>query len=478
VRTHAVVIAYGESPAHWTGTGTAHRAAPGADGGPCAQGAPADLRVKLNGFQSLPATIAWQHPKLDVAVLTTTEDFPTGDRPRWLEQVSTGQAWEASGYPRLTQKGQAPATDLHQVTGTTCSCAPGETTLNLVCHTAARLPTAGATAEVPGAPALVYGGLSGAGVWVNGCLAGVVGQLLPELQGSQVQAIPYGAFQCPEFWREVGLGQVPAAVLNRLVDQVSETLRKALADALQLAGAVNNRAVVEALLTRSALDALRALNAVDKVLFDQRQLKERQSLDRLRGTLLPYLTERAGHTWSTLGDGRVHALQVATATVAELIVARLDDREADLVLLEHSAYPVGAKALVASRFAALNLPLADEGGRELEASVLRHHLARVSTDLDLEGLTLAELRRLYKLSPEASLGEIEDNAWFNRHESVDAPRYYLLFDAHSLDWWAIRGTDFCKNMPPSLQIVRLDRLEPTRDEVSTARLLGESLKRR
>lgn len=471
MRTHAVVIAYGESPAHWTGTGTRIGPRQVLTAAHVLKGPPADLRVKLNGSQSLPATIAWQHPKLDVAVLTTTEDFPTGDRPRWLEQVSTGQAWEASGYPRLTQKDQPPATDLHQVTGTTCSCAPGETTLNLVCHTAARLPTAAATAEVPGAPALVYGGLSGAGVWVNGCLAGVVGQLLPELQGSQVQAIPYGAFASADFRRAAGLGVVPPEVVARLVDLASQSpaLCKAVAQELTLADQ-SAPAVVAALLIRPAQEAAGVLNRADRRLSAS---ADRQIQRRLVGALIPYLAERV---WSALSDGRVHTLGVATETLAELIVARLDDRDARLVLVDESAYPVGATALIARQFAAQHLPVADEAGRELAGTMLKHQYARFSTDLDLNELGLDELRRRYRLRSDASLSEIEDNAAYNLTDP-DEPRYYLLFDTTCSAWWAVRGARFCEAMPPSIQIVRLDLPAPSQDEVFTARHLAAPLKR-
>lgn len=454
-RGRAVLVRYGEAPeAGWVGTGTCIGPLHVLTARHILTGEAANLRVEAvepSGDHALtgtavPARVVWTHTDLDVALLVTEQPLHLRGRPSWQVEIGI-EDWTAAGFAVVQAK--KPSRKVEQVGGKTQPCAARARPLNL------DLPPQG----------IVYVGLSGAGVWIDGQLAGVV-ERQPGGWTGRIQATPVGCFLLdPDFRRAADLPPaeaIKAELLTRLVKVVDAhaQFRERMAERLTLTQR-DARTVVLTLLDAPAAEVSVHLNKVGSALKKAGLSADVGAVHQVLGLILPYAADLRTLAAVASTDDRVHALQLFTATLAELVVAALDGREARFVVPPKQAYPEGITAIVASRYAAVRGPVADASGQELKKSVEKHLFEKFSLHPD-----------------ETSAEELEQHLAYNRTLAEDEPPYYLLFDRQCSEWWAAKGAAFSDSMPTSLRIVRLTLEKPQRSgEVDAALAIKETMTR-
>jgi len=134
------------------------------------------LAFRLEGYDFVSVNVVWRNPDLDVALLVADQEIRGYANPQWLTDISDRDRWSAWGYPKTTN--QNSSTDEQVAMGWAAPCPPHQTALVLTVD----------------APPQVWAGMSGAGVWIGGKLAGVIIEALEGFSGKQLQATPVAQF--------------------------------------------------------------------------------------------------------------------------------------------------------------------------------------------------------------------------------------------------------------------------------------------
>jgi len=273
------------------------------------------LRVRLEGGAWVEVADVRQDDGLDVAVLSVQAPLSSLRPPAWLFDIPTGQRWEACGYPKV--RSAPPSEALEQVGGTTLSCGRADGVLNL---------------DVDVNPQ-VWGGLSGAGVWVDGRLAGVVRAEPASWSGKRLTAVPVAAFLSSSAARRaLGLDegddrarlQARAQVVHEL--KTHPTLRAQLAITFPVADAADAEDRVADRLFDAPEATLLALDHAAHVLAEPKLVACAQ---RLCLHLLPWIID-----WQSLVvEGRLaldaegaFELPLLTPALVDAFMARIEGR--------------------------------------------------------------------------------------------------------------------------------------------------------
>jgi hypothetical protein len=415
-----------------------------------------DLRVRrAGGGRWKDATwVEWtrEHPPgggpLDVALLDAEIDG-TAHLPRGailaVRDVVAHSRWEAKGYPRIAD--EIGNTELKSVTGTTTSCTVGSRCLEL---NADSLPE-------------VAGGLSGAPVVVDGRVVGVM-HAVPKKWEGKLEATPVAAFlDDPGFRDALGL-RAEDERLAGVVKEVADMLEKhpavaaALVKMLKLTTRPERPEDVGGIVARElvracrATDAAEALNDADSALAESNaDPKDRDAVRSLLWRILPFAVD-----WQQLvvsGARAIRAgskaidLPLRSETVAEIVLAGIDERSCKFVPNPSGALPVGA-ALVRVPVAAQ--ALIDADCAHLARAVVKQLGAETCLDADFPKYSDLRIAVDFKLYRDAERVPTDRRL----------ARYFLFKDADlpaedgGPDLWALVKTALGQELK-NLRLVRL-----------------------
>ncbi|WP_437636226.1 trypsin-like peptidase domain-containing protein [Sorangium sp. So ce854] len=410
------------------------------------------LFVRREGGAWSAATVVWHGADgLDVALIEADLDGTAPSHPLALlsdRGIRPDESWEAQGYPAVRER--TPSVQLEKVGGRTRSCSQGEQVLYL---------------DAPTHPG-VWGGLSGAAVVVGQQVVGVVRSEPHGWNGERLSSTPVAAFLHDAGFRAaLGLraeDERLAGSVARVLGGVTTALERrsqiaaALARKLKVMSAPD--AVAKAVadeIVRScrAKDVAMALNHVDAALAKSNtDVEDRRVVRTLLWQILPIAID-----WrqlillgrSTFADRQsAIELPLRSETVAEIVLAGIDDRCCRFAPSAAGGVPIGA-ALVRLP-AAAQTALFDEDGTRL-AQLIVHQLA-APAHLDVAYARYADLR-----------AAVEGTLHYHAHEAPEDELlpYYLLFVDADLggstddrDLWALARGALGAELP-SLRLVRM-----------------------
>lgn len=412
------------------------------------------LVVRREGGAWFPANVAWHGVDgLDVAVLETALGGAVPSHALALlsaRDIRPAESWEAQGYPAVRKRDETPSETLEKIGGKTRSCGRGEPILFL---------------DAPTHPE-VWGGLSGAAVVIGQEVVGVVRSEPQGWNGERLSSTPVATFLHHPGFREA-LGLRPederlAGSVARVVDGVAGSLERrsqiaaALAQKLKVKsvpGAIAQDVAFEIVSSRSAKDVAMALNHVDAALAkNNADAEDRRAVRSLLWQILPFAVDWRqlvvlGRSTFAGGQGFIE-LPLRSETVAEIVLAGIDDRCCRFAPPSAGGMPVGA-ALVRLP-AAAQTALFDIDGTRLAELVVRQLAAEAHVETtyarypDLRAAVEGTLQYYAREAPEDEL----------------LP-YYLLFvdadlagNADDPDLWALARTALGSELP-SLRLVRL-----------------------
>ena len=290
----------------------------------------------------------------------------------------------------------------------------------------------------------------------------------------------------PELRRSLGLSDEDARVdarVKQVVADVAAVLEKhpvvatALARQMKVNAAPGNFANVvaeEVVVRRRAKDVAMALNHVDdRLAKDDAEVKDRSAVRNLLWRVLPLTidwrqTVVLGRAALREGPGAVE-LPLRSGTIAEVVIAGIDDRCCRFAPFESDAMPVGA-ALVGLP-AAAQTALIDLDGSLLAQAVVQ----KLAAEMHVE--------KLYTKYPDLRAAVEGSLQYFAREAPEDELLpYYLLFDDAVLPgsnnaqalWMLMRKA--LGDELPSLRLVRLTG-GALAEEVTLARHIQAILKR-
>lgn len=423
-----------------------------------------NIIICLPGSQPLPAKIKWcGRDDLDIAVLEAVIEPAGLKHPLALlspRDIESHDLWEAEGYAEVRQR--APSNSPVKVGGTTRSCGANDKDLIL---------------ETP-APPEVWGGLSGAAVFIRSHVAGVVRSEPLGWDRKRLLATPVAAFlNEPGFREALGLKEDPLAEeLAQLESDIARVLKsdidpqkrpKALRDLAEVLASKLSislqsenlpRSVARALLDLKARDVAMTLADLDGTLTDG---DARGVVRALLEKILPLAVDGREFVVLTRDrfDGGANAVELPLRleTLAEIILAGADNRGCRFVA--GGAYPQGAGrvALPPEMFA----PFFHDDAHKLVDAVVEH-LCREDDKGDHEW---AELGKRFPGSKRRNLRAAVETRLRNlaRKENPDRLSHYLLVMDAELDdvegadidrLWVVTCEAFGKNLP-SLRLVRL-----------------------
>lgn len=411
-----------------------------------------DLAVRREGTSEfLAATIVWPgSAELDVAVLEVAI-HAAGPRHCLValsgRDIDVNEPWEAKGYPVVDE--DRPNSTLKAVRGATCSCQKGSRDFPL---------------DVGARPDDLRGA-SGAPVVVGGHVVGIMRAVPENWSGTRLSATPVAAcFVCREFRDALGLTpedeQIDSRV-SRVLDGAASLLEKrphvvaALLRGLQITArpGVGAQAVAsEFVHSRLAIDVAKVLNHVDAELAKSAaDVEDRLVVRSLLWQILPFAIDwrqLVAQCLSTLSGGRnCVELPLLSATVAEVVVAGIDDRCCKFAPPAVGAMPVGA-ALVRLP-AAAQTALFDRDGSRLAQLIVQ----QLSAEAHVEAYARYDDMR----------DAVEGTLRYHAREAPDDEilPYYLLFVDADLggkesehDLWALARSVIGEELP-SLKLVRL-----------------------
>jgi hypothetical protein len=242
--------------------------------------------------------------------------------------------------------------------------------------------------------------------------------------------------------------KVAAALARKLkITAAEDTLARAVAKAL-----VHERPAREVALAANHVDAELARTGADRA--------DRAAIRDLLFQILPLVAD-----WRVLvdqwlcGAAREGAIELplASATIAEIVVAGIDERICKFAECNGREMPVGAAAIRAP--AAARAPLFDVDGAILVEAVVKH---------------VAEATRIEQLSSyDKTKGEVEGHLRYHAAEAPDEDRlpYYLLFEEDALGQgeaaqsrWVLARSRIPAELP-SLRLVRLEGGAPAEERI-------------
>ncbi|MCK6685635.1 MAG: serine protease [Thermoanaerobaculia bacterium] len=422
----------------------------------------ANLTVSWDAFHATQkADVIWCGlPLLDVSVLAS--DLPDSKGINTLGLLSdrlihSGEDWEARGYPVV--RTEQPSGSLEKVVGNTCSCSGSDHSLSL---------------NAPVQPD-DWRGFSGAAVSVEGQLVGVIRSIAAGWRGMRVEATPAARFLSnPDFRRAIGVAAEYDRMEVRLVRLTSELAQSFSHRALVTAAIARHigedccdlPAFAERLIRgRRAADLARALNCVDSDFFrENHEIEDRRMVRTLLWRFLPLAID-----WRQLVvDGRLRIasgsnqieLPLSSETIAEIVLAGIDDRLCCFRLADAGDLPVGA-ALIRLP-AAAHAPVFDLDGTRLARLVVEQ---------------IAAAKGINAHPYDKKLDRVRAALQYAASSAPDAERlpYYLLFeregDAAAEGLWSLARASLTSELP-SLRLVRITGGNSRADEYG----LGEIIK--
>lgn len=412
-----------------------------------------DIEVRREGTTGfVPARVGWPgSPELDLAVLAVDTGCATPSHPLALltaREIGANENWEVEGYPSVRK--DTPSDEMEKVGGVTRSWRKSDRMLLLDATTH------------PG----IWGGLSGAAVVIGHKIVGVVRSLPAGWDGERISATPVAAFLEHKAFREaLGLGAEDdrlAKSVGRVLDGVARLLEKrphvlgALIRKLPSITAhdAGAKTVASELVTAcKATDVAKILNHVDADFAkSDGDVEDRRVVRTLLWQILPFALD-----WRQLvvmglspvvGAQRFLELPLRSETVAEIVLAGIDDRFCRFATSAAGAMPVGA-ALVRMPAAAQSA-LFDIDGSRLAQLVVQQLAAEVHIEAS------------YSRYPDLR-DAVEGTLRYYAHEAPDdeiLPYYLLFVDADvggnegERGLWAVARSALSRELP-SLRLVRL-----------------------
>ena len=325
------------------------------------------------GTEPLTADTLWQgEDELDAALLRLREPIAAFPAPT----IATGQprdldSWASKGFP---EAGVTPTAD-------------GSHTRNAVGLTGtAYSPGPAATfelAETTGArDRHRWQGASGAPVFIDGCLAGVLVRSPPAFEGDRFVAVSMAALAADSGFCEAAGWSDRGAQLAALRERLRRALEGSEAAVAELAGRLrvdhNATAVATAVTDLDPVALLKKLNSAHHAQWQRATESARAAcavMVRLLDEVLPILFDR--QVLRVVAEGGEQptwlSLPVATETVAEIVLAGFDRRSSDFVPDGSGGFPRGAGFLTVPK--GLETGAAEDGFLEVVIEDLARSLA-------------------------------------------------------------------------------------------------------
>ncbi|HMY15847.1 MAG TPA: serine protease [Polyangium sp.] len=411
-----------------------------------------NLHVRLHGqTKPAPATVFWAGSlALDVAVVECTLERTPAMHPLVglsAEAITTDTPWEALGYPAVRES--QPSTRLEQVRGKAASYIRGGERINL---------------DVDAAPEK-FNGLSGGAVVIRERIVGVLRAVPMNWGGKRLEATPVGVFaDVPDFRKALGIGKEDE-ILDERIQRLIVDVTAMLADAPDLVVALGKRLKLSLAPGQGAHDVARTLvrqrkaveiagvfNQVDADLAKTRPAgQDRIIACKILWRILPLATDWQSLVTAALRDfpDRSTAttnfveLPLRTETIAEIVMAGIDDRSCQYALPGPGKMPLGAAVVRIP--AAARAALIDVDGSRLAECVVQ----------DLATKFMVDHYKNYSDLREAVEGLLQYHAQFAPEDEL-LP-YYLLFvqeDGTDDHLYALARSKLSAELP-SLRLVRL-----------------------
>lgn len=411
-----------------------------------------NLHVRLHGETKVaPATLVWAGSlALDVAVLECKLERSPAVHPLVglsAESITTDTPWEAQGYPAV--RDTQPSTRLEQVRGKAASFVDGNDRLNL---------------DVGAAPEK-FNGLSGGAVLIRERIVGVLRAVPQNWGGKRLEATPVGVLlDNPDFRKALGISKEDE-ILDERIQRMINDVGSMLADAPDLVVALGKRLklspapgqgphdVARTLVRqRKAVEIAGVFNQVDVDLAKTKPTgQDRVIACKILWRILPLATDWQSLVTSALRDfpDRTSAttnfveLPLRTETIAEIVMAGVDDRACQYALPGPGKMPLGAAVVRIP--AAARAALIDVDGSRLAECVVQ----------DLAAKFMVDHYKNYSDLRDAVEGLLQYHAQFAPEDEL-LP-YYLLFvqeDGTDDHLYALARSKLSQELR-SLRLVRL-----------------------
>jgi len=346
-----------------------------------------NLWVRLEGETNKVrvTSVAWKGSlDLDVAVLEVDIDRKPAMHPLLglsPDNIATNTPWEAQGYPAVRDK--QPSTRMEQVRGKACSFSRGNARMSL---------------DVGAAPEK-FDGLSGGAVVVRGHIVGVVRAVPFNWEGKRLEATPVDAFLGDrDFRKAICIEKEDEIIEERIQRMVNEVMAILIeypdivlhfVKRLKLEPAPGEGAadVARTLVRqRKAADTAGVFNQVDADLAKNKQAKEdRAIVCKILWRILPLAIDWQKLVVAALRDFpdkftstcNFIELPLRTETIAEIVLAGVDDRACQYVSLGPGKMPIGAGVV---RIPAAARTVIDVDGSRLAESVVQDLASRLMID--------------------------------------------------------------------------------------------------
>lgn len=411
-----------------------------------------NLQVRLHGeTRAESAVVSWAGSlELDVAVLEADIARQPPVHPLLglsPDDIATDAAWEAHGYPAV--RDTQPSTRLEQVRGKAGSFVRGNERLNL---------------DVDAAPEKFHG-LSGGAVIIRDRIVGVIRAVPSNWGGKRLEATPVCIFLAnPEFRQALGIAKEDE-ILDERIQRMIDEVAAILVDWPDLVTALVKRLKLQSAPGHSALDVARTLvrqrkaadiagvfNQVDADLAKNKQVQDNRAVAcKILWRILPFATDWQKLVTAALRDfpdkftaaSNFLELPLRTETIAELVLAGIDDRSCQYTLPGPGKMPVGAAVVRIP--AAARAAFIDVDGSRLAECIVH----------DLATRFMVDHYKHYSEMREAVEGLLQYHAKFAPEDEL-LP-YYLLFvneDGNDDNLYALARNKL-KSELPSLRLVRL-----------------------
>ncbi len=433
------------------------------------------LAVRLEGQSELvDAKVHWSAPKdLDIAVLETKLEHPAAPAPLSVlsgEPWPGVRTWETKGFPVV--RVEKPATTAKKYFGQVGSWSAHEKLLAL-----------GAQVSPED-----WRGLSGAAVIMGERIVGVVRSVEAGHDNELLNATPVGTFlDMAEFRQAMDIGQEDE-LLEQRVQRIIRDIAKWLATQDELVSRLATQFEIsyapgegpfalasDIVRNRKAVYVAQKLNHLDAELVESHGSSAvRVALRTLLWQILPMATDwkelvRRGLTTFSSRQQAID-LPLRSETLAEIVLAGIDDRCCQFAPAKSNELPIGATVVRIPTLA--KSALLDRDGSRLAQLIVKEFATAV--DLPTHDISYDDLRT-----------DVDAVLHYHAHDAPPKERlpYYLLFAADELQgkdkehdlWTLARGS--IGSALPTLRLVRLTG-SANRDHTLLAKHIDSILRRK